>query len=312
MGLNGSYGSDLAGKKWLRLAICMYVTKHVRGYVILALRLNHHASMNDKAEILWRAHLGDINRPLIHFVPAALLDFPSIGTAVDELGFTLFVIDAREIKSEPDLIEAFAKSMNFPSYFGKNWNAVLDFTRDLSWTKANGYVLVISNGDDLVPLPNRVFASLIAIVEETVTDWRDARGDYRERSGPVSFHMIFSGGEALKEALLGELREPFCEHTTMFSVNIFQTPVLENAVAYRDAERLIDAGADTEMVLSFLREQSVDERDSAYMISGLLGMTIPESKALIYGSQTWPELRDRDEQFRQIARDALRDFGWEE
>jgi hypothetical protein len=233
--------------------------------------------------------------------------------ASEEIGFALFRVEAEEIKSEPALMDIFAASMNLPSYFGRNWDALLDLTRDLSWTKAEGYVLIISGGDNLSSLPNGIFSSLIAVLEATVRDWRDERGEFGERPGPLAFHVIFSGGEALKESLLGELREPFCEHLGELSVNIFPAPVrLRKTAIYRDAENLVSAGADPEMLLLFFREQGMDERDSMYSIAGLMGATITEAKSLVYNSQTWSEVRERDEQVRKVARDALRDFGWED
>lgn len=81
-------------------------------------------------------------------------------------------------------------------------------------------------------------------------------------------------------------------------------------VRYQDAEKLVFSGADPELVLSFLREHGMDERDSMYSIAGLLGKTIPQAKSLLYHSHTWAEISKRDELRRTIARDALGDFGW--
>jgi hypothetical protein len=200
----------------------------------------------------------------------------------------------------------------FPSYFGRDWNGLLDLMRDLSWTKAKGYVLIISCNDALPSLPNRIVATLIEVLEATVRDWRDERGEFGERNGPVAFHVIFSAGEVLKESLLRELREPLCEHKEELSVNIFPAPVrLRETAIYRDAENLVSTGADPEMVLSFLRDHGMDERDSMYSIAGLMGKTVTEAKSLIYRSKTWPEVRKRDEQFRKVAQDALKDLGLE-
>lgn len=267
--------------------------------------------MSDKTETFWRTHLASANSPLIHFISANVLDFESIKEAVSEICFAFFLVEAKEINSETALMDAFAKAMSFPSYFGRNWDALLDLTRDLSWTKAEGYVLIVSRGDNLPSLPNGVFSSLISVLEATVRDWRDERGEFGERTGPVAFHVIFSGGETLKESLLGELREPLCEHIEKLSVNIFPAPVrLRKTAIYREAERLLPTGTDPELLLSFLRDHGMDERDSMYSIAGLMGMTITEAKSLIYHSQTWPEIREREERFRTVARDALKKLGW--
>jgi hypothetical protein len=249
---------------------------------------------------------------LAHFIPADILDFESIERAAREIGFALFLIEAKGIESEPVLMDAFATSMNLPSYFGRDWNGLLDLSRDLSWTKAEGYVLIFSGGDTLPSLPDGMFSTLIDVLEATVRDWRDERGEYGERTGPVAFHVIFSGGEGLKESLLGELREPLCEHVERSFVSIFPAPVrLRETAIYRDAKNLVSTGADPELILSFLREHGMDERDSMYSIAGLMGATVTEAKFLIYNSQTWSEVRGRDEQFRKVARDALKEFGLE-
>ncbi len=160
--------------------------------------------MSDTAGSFWRTHLLSTDRPLVHFVPADLLDLDSIKGAAGEIGFAFFLLNAREVDSEPTLMGVFAESMTLPSYFGRNWDALLDLTTDLSWKKAKGYVLTIDNAENLPSLPNRIFSSLVAVMEATVRDWRDERGEYSERAGPVCFHVIFSGGRFSKEALLCE------------------------------------------------------------------------------------------------------------
>lgn len=268
--------------------------------------------MKENAESFWQSHLASTDNPLVHFIPAGILDFASIERVAGEIGFALFLVETKEIESETALMDAFATSMNLPSYFGRDWNALLDLTRDLSWTKAEGFVLIISGGDALPSLPDGIFATLIEVLEATIRDWRDERGEFGERTGPVAFHVIFSGGEALKESLLGELREPLCEHMEVSSVTIFPAPVrLRKTAIYKDAEKLVSTGADPEMVLSFLREHGMDERDSMYSIAGLMGTTVPEAKSLMFESQTWSEIRKRDEQFRKVAQDALWDLGLE-
>lgn len=100
----------------------------------------------------------------------------------------------------------------------------------------------------------------------------------------MPFHVIFSGEEGLKEALLNEASEPICEHTGKLSLKIFlEAKRLNNTDTYQNARKLISAGADPELVLSFLREYGMDSRDSKYAIAGLMGKTIPEAK-INYGN----------------------------
>ena len=50
------------------------------------------------------------------------------------------------------LIQAIASALQFPDWFGGNWDALEDCLSDLSWRKADGHVLLLENaaaGDEL-------------------------------------------------------------------------------------------------------------------------------------------------------------------
>src|SRR5262245_15185998 len=50
------------------------------------------------------------------------------------------------------LLENIATALGFPDWFGRNWDALEDCLGDLSWSKAEGHVLLFSGaspGDDL-------------------------------------------------------------------------------------------------------------------------------------------------------------------
>jgi hypothetical protein len=64
------------------------------------------------------------------------------------------------------MLSAFARALEFPSWFGGNWDALEDCLADLSWSNAAGHVLVIEGaqaaaGDDLGVLED-VLASAAA------------------------------------------------------------------------------------------------------------------------------------------------------
>ena len=80
------------------------------------------------------------------------LDLRARGTA-EEIGklfpppsyFTVYV-DGALIQDKAGLLDALAAAFNFPSYFGKNWDALLDCLRSLpDELPARGYVLAVRN-----------------------------------------------------------------------------------------------------------------------------------------------------------------------
>jgi RNAse (barnase) inhibitor barstar len=264
---------------------------------------------NSQAEF-WRHHLAGSDGPLIHFLPPELLHSESVKSGAGQLGFAVFEVDGRKIQNIPSLMDAFAMAMNFPPYFGRNWDALHDCTTDLSWERAIGYTLVLFDADPLLDLEENGFSVLSGIIQETVRDWRDERGEYGERTGPVPFHVIFSGNVALQRALLGTIRESACIHESETTVRIVPVAARLRALAdFRDCQRLMQGGAGVDTILSFMRERHMDKFNSAYALAALIGMPVSEAKAMVDKSLTWSD--SSDTHFRNLARKALRDLGYE-
>jgi RNAse (barnase) inhibitor barstar len=269
--------------------------------------------MNTETDIqVWQRHLVGVQNPLVHLVPSIQLNVPILETATKELAFDLFVIDGRRVESASALMDAFAEAMDFPTYFRRNWDSLLDLTRDLSWKSAKGYVLLFSCADHLLHIGEDIFSSLILVLEATVRNWRDERGEYAERTEPIPFHIILSGSDELTQALVRESREPLCIHEPDLSIHIVRTPGgIGEAETFRDAQKLLRSGADLELILLFFRDRGYGQLDSTYALAALLDETIPQAKTLVEQSQTWrSQLREDDLRRREQARRALRDLGF--
>ena len=58
-------------------------------------------------------------------------------------------LDVVPIELSSDVFGVLAKSLDFPEWFGRNWDALEDCLSDLSWRKAGGTVLVLRNCEAL-------------------------------------------------------------------------------------------------------------------------------------------------------------------
>ncbi len=81
-------------------------------------------------------------------IPAGLYRFSSRArpeTLAEELaehGWRCFWLDGGKIDDKASFLRACAEAMQFPDYFGRNWDALEECLSDLSWVPADGYVLV--------------------------------------------------------------------------------------------------------------------------------------------------------------------------
>lgn len=127
---------------------------------------------NDLTRITWQC---------LHFTSAG----EGEQAVIDELecnGFKVFNVDGASIKTKEQLLSAVAKEMNFPDYFGMNWDALHECLRDMEWLPAKGYVLFVRNGELFWQRANRVAGTFVEIWSSSAEEW--------SREGKP-FHLVF-------------------------------------------------------------------------------------------------------------------------
>jgi hypothetical protein len=65
-----------------------------------------------------------------------------LARAVRRRGWRFFYLDGRQVHSKASFLRAAAAAMDFPAYFGHNWDAFEESVNDLTWAPAAGYVLL--------------------------------------------------------------------------------------------------------------------------------------------------------------------------
>lgn len=92
------------------------------------------------------------------------------------------VID-HNLASADQLFDAFRKALQFPDYFGFNWNALVDMMRDLSWLKGKGVSILVTS---LAGLNASDIKNLIEIL--AMCDVDEPSGEYKPLS---KVHVYF-------------------------------------------------------------------------------------------------------------------------
>lgn len=83
------------------------------------------------------------------------------------------VLDFSEVDSKQKLMSEFEKKLEFPEYFGRNWDALKDCLCDFSWTDSNGFVFVIPCLPNLTLYETYI---LLHILYETRVIWLTVGG----------------------------------------------------------------------------------------------------------------------------------------
>lgn len=99
-------------------------------------------------------------------------DFPTLETLALDADLLLRRIDLRDCADKETLLQRIAEALSTPDGQGRNWDALSDQLRDLSWLPASGYVLLFPAASDLRDADETGFDTLLDILDETTVDWQ--------------------------------------------------------------------------------------------------------------------------------------------
>lgn len=98
-----------------------------------------------------------------------------------ERGFVVRYITS-PLHSEEELLRHIGQALDFPRYFGANWDAVEECLRDLEWLPANGYVLVIRGAERLWMADPKCAGKMVEVWLAIAEEWAKTK---------VPCHLIF-------------------------------------------------------------------------------------------------------------------------
>lgn len=127
--------------------------------------------------------------------------------AVDALTYGGIVrnLSSRRMLTPGNLFAEFAKELEFPSYFGRNWDALVDCLDDLhgSWHGNRPVLVVVDGADELVDAPFfPLFVVVLCEAAEKANLSLDADGVPRDQA-PFPLHFVFF----VNDRALGEVAD---------------------------------------------------------------------------------------------------------
>lgn len=93
--------------------------------------------------------------------------------AAEQNGYRVFRVDLFETEDKDGMFAAIAQAMQFPGWFGYNWDGLLDCLADLSWQPAEGYVVILERCDRVHGLAEADFVHLLQVFEAAANEWRE-------------------------------------------------------------------------------------------------------------------------------------------
>jgi hypothetical protein len=88
-------------------------------------------------------------------LPPDIADLPpaaaaALAAGARERGFAVFELDGAAMPAKPALMDHVAQRLAFPSDFGRNWDAMVDYLGDMATVHKNEKVLIVVNSSEKI------------------------------------------------------------------------------------------------------------------------------------------------------------------
>jgi RNAse (barnase) inhibitor barstar len=103
---------------------------------------------------------------------------------------TVRVVEGPGLATAPALIGALARALEFPDYFGRNWDAVDECLSDLEWLPSRHVVLVFPEAGKVLAQSPGELETLSEILLTTAEAWAEVSSP----GTPMSFHVLLQDG----------------------------------------------------------------------------------------------------------------------
>jgi hypothetical protein len=108
----------------------------------------------------------------------------SVLAEVADHGWQGFYIDGRSVADKDAFLQAGAETMQFPAYFGSNWDAFEECATELTWLLASGYVLLYDKMARFANGEPEEWTTARSILGDTIAYWQKQ---------PVPFYVLLRG-----------------------------------------------------------------------------------------------------------------------
>lgn len=113
----------------------------------------------------------------VHFVHSE-----EIKTDLTALGLEVIEGSIADVTTDKELFGVIASAMQFPDYFGSNWDALDECLRDMDWLSADGYLLILRDSA-------KGWSQNPYVLGRFVTTWLEASEYWVKEETP--FHLVF-------------------------------------------------------------------------------------------------------------------------
>jgi RNAse (barnase) inhibitor barstar len=115
--------------------------------------------------------LADVGRAGVYHMPH--MDKAPIVAAAEANGFAAFRVDLAGAADKSQLLTEIGHALEFPEWFGHNFDALADCLGDMAWRPAEGYLVILEHCDGIHGMAEDDFVAALQVFQQAADDWRE-------------------------------------------------------------------------------------------------------------------------------------------
>jgi RNAse (barnase) inhibitor barstar len=120
------------------------------------------------------------------------------------------ILRVRGTKSSDEacLFDELGAALQFPYYFGENWNALWNCITDLNWLRGLSYLVIFDSAEHLLSESERGFQFLLQVLTDAHERWHQETADFGVRGRrPIAFQSVLACEPEAVDALAQRLKD---------------------------------------------------------------------------------------------------------
>lgn len=118
------------------------------------------------------------------------------------------MVRGKKSKTAPDFFKEIGAALQFPYYFGENWDALDECITDLSWLDGEAYLLMVNQANlilqDATP---KEFQILMEVLSDAHQTWLTQPQIVNENEHPTAFNILLGCTDEHRSALTQRLTD---------------------------------------------------------------------------------------------------------
>ena len=104
-------------------------------------------------------------------------------------GYVVVTFEGKNCATRSEILAEFGKMLSFPSYYGRNWDALNECITDMEWMPASGYLIYLTDAHLVLLNDDHNYEIFVSVMKSAGEEWSIPQAGEWPRPA-IPFHVL--------------------------------------------------------------------------------------------------------------------------